>query len=86
MKFYQIKHLSTGLFYTPVRGRPKSNLSELGKVYHKKPALKHISHGYSKVIDNPRFGKGVGFQPRRISVFSKFVEDEWEVVEVEVKE
>ena len=46
---YRIKHIPTGLFYAPVTGRftkYKTNLKKTGKVYHKKPTLKHISHGY----------------------------------------
>ena len=33
MKPYRIKHKFSGLYYQPVRGRIKSNLSKNGKVY-----------------------------------------------------
>lgn len=33
MKPYRIKHKNSGLYYQPVRGRIKSNLSKNGKVY-----------------------------------------------------
>lgn len=45
MKVYRIKLVGHDLYYQPVKGRwtgEKSNLAELGKVYLKKPTLKHI--------------------------------------------
>lgn len=37
MKVYKIKHLPTGLFYTPNKG--SGNLSIKGKIYQQKPLL-----------------------------------------------
>lgn len=47
--FYKIRHIETGKFYSPVKGYSweKTNLTKGGKVYTKKPTLKHIGHGYS---------------------------------------
>lgn len=49
INFYKIKHNPTGLFYKPVRGLDKRNLSKKGKAYNQRPGstLKHImSCGY----------------------------------------
>jgi hypothetical protein len=38
--FYRIRHIPTGLYYQPVKGRwdgEKSNISKNGKVYPKRP-------------------------------------------------
>jgi hypothetical protein len=37
MKVYKLKHIPTGLFYTPSRG--SGNLSTKGKIYQNKPSL-----------------------------------------------
>ena len=47
--FFKLRHIPTQMFYQPVRGRftkDKNNLSKGGKVYHKKPSLSYIEHGY----------------------------------------
>jgi len=41
MEVYKLKHIPTGLFYTPSRGA--GNLSVTGKVYSTKPQLKWTS-------------------------------------------
>jgi len=47
-KVYKIKHIPTGLFYTPVKGKyrnNKTNLSKKGKFYPmNKPSFEHIKH------------------------------------------
>lgn len=48
--FWKIQHKETGLFYQPVRGYKKNSLSKRGKVYNSKPSLKHLSHGYHRLI------------------------------------
>lgn len=50
MIVYRIRHIPTRLYYRPVvsgHGTKKSNLHKDGKVYHNKPTLKHISHGFN---------------------------------------
>ncbi len=49
MKCYRIKHLPTGLYYRPsseVKNQfgcyVKTNLSKTGKIYPRRPTLKHI--------------------------------------------
>lgn len=50
-KAYKIRHIPTGLYYIPIRGRftgQKSNLSRNGKVYiASKPVFAHINHSIS---------------------------------------
>lgn len=71
--FWRIRHLPTGLHYQPVKGYKKNSLSKGGKVYHKKPTLEHINHGYHRLIDGE-------------SEFLKFVREEWKVICYEVVE
>lgn len=84
MKFYKIRHMPTGLFYQPVKGRfdaEKTNLSKNGKVYHKKPTLKHISHHICHSVKD----ESVEYWKRR-SYQIKFVKSEWEIIEFTVIE
>lgn len=53
--FWKIKHKETGLFYKPAGDYPKNSLSKKGKVYHKKPSLLHINHGYHRIIDKKSY-------------------------------
>lgn len=40
MKLYMIRHKPSGLFYTPIaKSYSRENLSERGKVYHRKPRI-----------------------------------------------
>lgn len=85
MKFYKIRHIETGMFYQPVKGRfssTKTNLSKNGKIYNNKPSLKHIDHGYNMLIKNP----DKPLSKRKISKFFRFKKEDWEIVEFEVIE
>ncbi len=50
MIVYKILHKPTGLFYTPSKGY--GNLSLIGKIYSKKPSLRHICESTRIVINN----------------------------------
>lgn len=43
LKLYRIKHIPTGLFYTPLKGYGTGHLAFKGKVYTTKPNLNHVS-------------------------------------------
>ena len=53
MKVYKLKHIKTGLYFTPSKGN--GNLSAKGKVYQTKPSLDWVSviritfHSYKKL-------------------------------------
>lgn len=82
MKFYKIRHIPTGLFYQPTKGHfswEKTNLSENGKVYTKKPSLKHINQGYNVIHKIKEY-------PYKRSEFKRFDSSEWEIIEYVVVE
>lgn len=61
MMAYRIKHLPTGLYFTPSRkiktdwgGSAKSNLSTRGKVYMRKPSLNYLDQTYYDHTKIPR--------------------------------
>lgn len=64
MKVYKIRHKPTDLFYRPIRG-DQSNLHKNGKLYHNKPTLKLLRHGFHDCF-------GLFHQ--------KIIQDEWEIV------
>lgn len=80
--FWKIKHKETGLFYQPARGYKKNSLSKRGKVYHLKPSLKHISHGYHRIINKESvfisLDKWVG------NVRDTWIHEHFEVVEFKI--
>ena len=81
--FYKIRHIPTGMYYQPVKGRSyeKTNLNKKnGKIYNSKPSLEHIRHGYNKLIPDPE-GKR-----KNISKFFKFKKSEWEIVKFKIIE
>lgn len=52
--FYRIRHIPTGLFYQPVKGRwqgEKSNFGENGKVYARKPSVKDVNTNGVRISD-----------------------------------
>ena len=81
MKFYKIRHVPTGMYYQPTKGcgSDKTNLSKNGKVYQTKPSLKHLDHGYRRIIKGE-----TRYQNKSIRL--PFVKSEWEIVEFEVIE
>jgi hypothetical protein len=47
MKVYRMKHIPSGMFYTPVRGRwaeNQTNLHPTGKIYTQMPMFDNIKH------------------------------------------
>lgn len=66
MKVYRIKHIPSGLYFTPsrhikvktARGYAKSNLSKRGKIYTRKPTLKYLGDSYYNhtTIPHPTIG------------------------------
>lgn len=83
MKFFKLKHKKSGLFYCPVRQISvnglyvKSNLSKVGKIYHKSPLnqiksfLDHTDLEESKVKY---------FRPVFIPKLKKFLAEDFEIV------
>lgn len=57
---YRIKHLPTGLYFTPSRhikvgdGYVKSNLSRTGKLYLRKPTLRFLDGTFYNHLGTPR--------------------------------
>jgi len=84
MKVYRIRHIPSGLYYCPARhvkvpnqeyGWIKSNLSKTGKLYPRKPSLKHIGRlYYNHLLATGEKGEKSPTAP--------FREEEWEIVEV----
>jgi hypothetical protein len=71
--FYKIRHRPTGMFYKPTTYNNPSNLSKRGKVYHKRPTLKHLGDKYKYPGE-----AGCDWGWRRV------IEDEWEIVQFDV--
>ena len=60
---YKIRLKGTCLFYQPTKGRwnnEKSNLSERGKIYEKKPNLKDYT-GFQNISQHRHEKYGIGF-------------------------
>jgi len=90
MKLYKLRHKPTGLYYKPSKHRSKSNLSAQGKVYHTRPSFGWLSGLYRPMTDAERaaadarpWGQKLPLDFDKVVQF-KFIEDEWEIVELEV--
>lgn len=82
---WKIRHIETGLFYQPVRGYKKNSLSKFGKVYHQKPSLKHLEHGYHRLIN----GESIFFKLSEWSEASGktiWVDKVFEIFEIKLEE
>jgi hypothetical protein len=89
---WRIKHIPTGMYYTPVRettvggSRVKTNLNKNGKVYFGKPSLKEsCSHGFNNHL-NPRkrvvaLAAGQTWEVWD-STFDKYVPADWRIEEI----
>jgi hypothetical protein len=78
MIFYKLRHIPTGLFFKPSKYGSKSNLSKNGKVYSTKPSLKYVSNGYHHPLKQK--------WPKANYEYRKYVEGDWEIVEIKVTE
>ena len=90
MLVYKIKHIPTGLYYTPSKGN--GNLSAKGKMYSTKPTLAWVSQiritiysckksptGTHKIIvDYFKFDWNSGY----INEYVKTKHSDWEIVEL----
>lgn len=91
MKFYKLRHKPTGLFYKPSNfayGGNKSNLSEKGKVYIKKPSIRnmcglYVSHKQIKKYNLTVVARTYEYQQH---VLPCDKQRDFEIVEYEVKE
>lgn len=67
--FWRIRHIPTGLYFKPSVYRSKTNLSERGKVYTRKPGIGILGKVYHHPVSRYKY-------ETRAVVLS-----EWEVVE-----
>lgn len=96
MKVYRMKHMPTGLYYTPSRkirvtGSKsiwvKSNLSKKGKLYPHRPTLAWIGPSfYDHTLLEPLVAKleerWLGNREKEAYATRRFVEAEWQIEEV----
>lgn len=66
--FYKIRHKASGLFYRPA-GTKTSNLSEVGKVYSRKPSLKMIQALHITKKQNDKIFSGAGMLMRYSTLY-----------------
>jgi hypothetical protein len=71
--FYRLRHIPTGLFFTPSKNGWGSHLTKVGKAYNKKPSKSYIESGVE-----------IGDYPNIKTVL--YVEGEWEIVVYEAVE
>jgi len=90
MKVYKLKHIPTGLYYTPSKG--SGNLSKTGKIYSKTPLIewcltirikiyswkKQPTGHHKTIVDyfNLNWNNG------RIDTYIKTKPEDWEIVEL----
>lgn len=78
IKFYKIRHKETGFFFKPLKHPDKNNLSKFGKIYARKPTLKHLQGlvclGFVKLDD-----KFILLETK--TSLQKFNSADWEIVE-----
>ena len=90
MKFFRIRHKPSQLFYQPVKGRfrgEKTNFGPNGKLYHTRPSFKYLSNNLN-VSDSlyERYDCFLCAQRCRDGKELPFIQDDWEIVEYELKE
>lgn len=89
---YKLRHIPTGLFYQPVKGRwskDKSNLSKRGKLYETKqyPKPEEVSSTYSVHISESLISQfKVAHQKNRFGQYLTSNPEDWEVVEYKLIE
>lgn len=90
MKLYKLKHIPTGLFYTPSRG--SGNLSKNGKIYTSKPRLEWTETIRIKIYSRTITPKGVNkilsdyfmcdWNDGFIDKCFKTKSEDWEIIEI----
>jgi len=78
MKAYKLKHVPTGLFFQPTKGAKKCNLSEVGKLYYKKP-----SHSYLKPYIRNKDGSKIKYNAYDWRLIGFSVRESREVTSIE---
>lgn len=89
MIVYKVRHIPTGLFYQPVKGRwasDKSNLSKRGKLYETRQYPKDLHTGGVAVSDNLRKEFNLPSRQTGYGSYIETSEKDWEVVEYKLKE
>ncbi|MFW6247250.1 MAG: hypothetical protein ACOC22_03715 [bacterium] len=90
MKVFKLKHIPTGLFYTPSKG--SGNLSKTGKIYSKKPDVKWAlvlrikifsfkqkpTNHHKTIVDY----FGLDWRNGSIDTYVKTNYEDWEIVEL----
>ena len=87
MVVYKLKHIPTGLYFTPSRG--SGNLSKNGKIYKNKPSLDWVktiriifSCRNSMQITNEMLRKYFNIQNNKGDVYVKTNPEDWEIIEL----
>lgn len=91
MKLYKIRHIPTGLYYIPSKGR-NGNLSITGKIYTRKPRLQTdiriiLRHTKGKKGKYPMLIKYLDLKPDKLGYynFDKYIKtnpSEWIVEQI----
>lgn len=90
MKVYKLKHIPTGLFFTPSKGN--GNLSKTGKLYSKPPSLKWVEQIRIKIFSWDKEPKGhhklivdyfnLNWNNGRIDKTVKTNKENWKIIEL----
>lgn len=83
-KMYRIKHIPTGLYYQPKKGRWNNNKTHFhvgGKVYHRKPKIQDIGH-YLVISDRLNKLYNIGTKSSYDTNIVHFKPSDWIIEEI----
>lgn len=86
---YKLRHVPTGLFYQPVKGRwsrEKSNLSTRGKIYETHQYPKDLHTGGVTVSENIINKYSLNVKKTNYGNYLTTSENDWEIVEYNIVE